>query len=192
MKDAFGKRIFTTGEIAKICHVGRSTVARWFDTGRLKGYRLPGLPNRRIPLEYLIKFMKEYGMPIGGIADESFVRVLIIAQDQVLIEELKRRHMSEKNSFKTAVACNSFEAGAQTERFKPDVAVVDFSIGRTEALHICQALRKNSEYSKVSLVVLLPGDGSSLSFDRSQIDEIFNKPFDGELLTNRLMALAEK
>jgi len=35
-------KVFTTGQVAKICKVAPRTVSKWFDSGRLKGYRIPG------------------------------------------------------------------------------------------------------------------------------------------------------
>jgi len=58
------KTIFTTGEVAKFCRVMPMTVCKWFDSGRLRGYRIPGSQDRRIPKEYLLRFMREHGMQI--------------------------------------------------------------------------------------------------------------------------------
>jgi DNA-binding response OmpR family regulator len=127
-------------------------------------------------------------MPLGDLEDEAMAKVLIVAQDQVLIENLKRELPIER-SFKSAVAASGFDAGIQAESFHPDCIIVDFSIGRTEALQICQNLRRNSEFSEVILIALLPDDGSSLSFDRSAINETFKKPFDSALLAERLRTL---
>ena len=44
------KTIFTTGQVAKICKVAPRTVSKWFDSGRLRGYRIPGSQDRRIPV----------------------------------------------------------------------------------------------------------------------------------------------
>ncbi|MDD5026590.1 MAG: helix-turn-helix domain-containing protein [Candidatus Peribacteraceae bacterium] len=103
-------KVFTTGQIAKICKVAPRTVSKWFDSGRLKGYRIPGSQDRRIPREYLIKFLKEHGMPLGDLEDEAMAKVLIVAQDQVMIENL-RRELPLERSFKVAVATNDFDAG---------------------------------------------------------------------------------
>ncbi len=181
-------KVFTTGQVAKICKVAPRTVSKWFDSGRLKGYRIPGSQDRRIPREYLIKFLKEHGMPLGELEDETTAKVLVVAQDQVLIENLKRELPPER-SFRLAVAASGFEAGLQTERFHPDCIIVDFSIGRTEALQICQNLRRNPDHAEVILIALLPDDGSSISFDRSTINETFKKPFDVKLLAERIRTL---
>lgn len=58
-----GKSIFTVGQVAKICKVAPRTVSKWFDSGRLRGYRIPGSQDRRIPREQLIKFLKDHDMP---------------------------------------------------------------------------------------------------------------------------------
>jgi two-component system response regulator RpaA len=54
--------IFTIGDVAKVCKVAPRTVSKWFDSGRLHGYRIPGSQDRRIPREYLTKFLVEHGM----------------------------------------------------------------------------------------------------------------------------------
>jgi len=181
-------KVFTTGQVAKICKVAPRTVSKWFDSGRLKGYRIPGSQDRRIPREYLIKFLKEHGMPLGELEDEMTAKVLLVAQDQVLIENLKTELPPER-SFKVAIASSGFDAGIQAESFRPDCIVVDFSIGRTEALQICQHVRRKSEFNDVILIALLPDDGSAMSFDRSGINETFKKPFDAHLLAERIRTL---
>ena len=124
-------KVFTTGQVAKICKVAPRTVSKWFDSGRLKGYRIPGSQDRRIPREYLIRFLKEHGMPLGDLEDEAMAKILIVAQDQVLIENLKRELPPER-SFKVAVAASGFEAGIQAESFHPDCIITDFSIGKEQ------------------------------------------------------------
>ena len=181
-------KVFTTGQVAKICKVAPRTVSKWFDSGRLKGYRIPGSQDRRIPREYLIKFLKEHGMPTGDLEDETLAKVLIVAQDQVLVENLKRELPVDK-AFRVAVAASGFDAGIQAESFHPDCIIVDFSIGRAEALQICQNLRRSSDFSDVILMALLPDDGSNASFDRSSINETFRKPFDSALLAERFIQI---
>ncbi len=181
-------KVFTTGQVAKICKVAPRTVSKWFDSGRLKGYRIPGSQDRRIPREYLIKFLKEHGMPLGDLEDETLAKILVVAQDQVMIENMKRELLGEK-AFRVAVAASGFDAGIQAESFHPDCIVVDFSIGLTESLQICQNLRRSGEFSEVIIFAVLPDDGSSMNFDRSCINETFKKPFDPSLLAERAKTL---
>jgi len=62
------KEVFRTGEVGKLCRVAPRTVSKWFDSGKLKGYRIPGGQDRRIPRAELIRFLKEHGMPLYELA----------------------------------------------------------------------------------------------------------------------------
>jgi hypothetical protein len=57
------KNVLTTGDVAKVCNVALRTAQKWFDTGMLKGYRLPFSTDRRVRVEDLAKFMAEHGIP---------------------------------------------------------------------------------------------------------------------------------
>lgn len=59
--------IFTTGQVASLIGVAPRTVSKWFDSGRLRGFRIPGSQDRRIPREHLVRFLKEHGMPLGAL-----------------------------------------------------------------------------------------------------------------------------
>ena len=58
------KDVLTTGQVSRICHVAPRTVCRWFDSGQLSGYRIPGTGDRRIPISGLIRFMKAHNIPV--------------------------------------------------------------------------------------------------------------------------------
>jgi excisionase family DNA binding protein len=61
------QKVYTTPQVASICRVAPRTVNKWFDSGRLRGYKIPGSNKRRIPREQLIRFLKEHGMPLGAL-----------------------------------------------------------------------------------------------------------------------------
>ena len=60
------KKVFSTGEAAKILRVAPRTICKWFDAGRIWGYRFPDSRDLRIPRESLIRFLKENGIPLPG------------------------------------------------------------------------------------------------------------------------------
>ena len=122
-------KVFTTGQVAKICKVAPRTVSKWFDSGRLRGYRIPGSQDRRIPREYLIKFLKEHGMPLGDLEDEAMAKVLIVAQDQVLIENLKRELREKVCSNSKVISCYK---GSKEDSVQAVAAIIDAIAG---ALH---------------------------------------------------------
>lgn len=56
--------VFTTSQVARICKVSQTVIIRCFDSGKLKGFRLPvGNRHRRIPRKCLEKFMDKYEIP---------------------------------------------------------------------------------------------------------------------------------
>jgi len=68
------KKFLTTGQCATLCCVSPRTVTMWFDSGRLKGFRIPGSQDRRIPKENLAEFMAQHGMPVPKeLTDEQIV-----------------------------------------------------------------------------------------------------------------------
>ena len=69
--DPRSRLILTAGQAAAICNVSARTVCKWFDSGRLLGYRIPGSRDRRIPRDSLLAFMKSHDMPLNGLADTT-------------------------------------------------------------------------------------------------------------------------
>ena len=76
--DLTQRQVFTTGQVAKICHVVPRTVSKWFDSGRLKGYRIPGSQDRRIPRGILLAFLEEHGMPFGELETDKETEARIL------------------------------------------------------------------------------------------------------------------
>src|SRR5436305_1397879 len=104
------KKVFTTGQVAKICKVAPRTVSKWFDSGRLRGYRIPGSQDRRIPREHLLRFLKEHGMPLGDLEAEVYHKILVVGADAPMLGSL-REQLREGDDFRIETAASGFEAG---------------------------------------------------------------------------------
>ncbi|MCC6157822.1 MAG: PilZ domain-containing protein [Deltaproteobacteria bacterium] len=65
------KRMYTTGDVARLLGTTANTVTRWFDEGMLGGYRLPVGKERRIPLSNLRAFMWEHRIPLDLLEEDS-------------------------------------------------------------------------------------------------------------------------
>ena len=139
------KKVFTTGQVAKICKVAPRTVSKWFDSGRLRGYRIPGSQDRRIPREHLLRFLKEHGMPLGDLEAEVYHKVLVVGADAPL-QSILRDHLRETDDFRIETAASGFEAGIRAESFHPDCIIIDMALGRIEAGQIAQNLRKSPDH----------------------------------------------
>ena len=186
------KKVFTTGQVAKICKVAPRTVSKWFDSGRLRGYRIPGSQDRRIPREQLIRFLKEHGMPLGELEEEEWHKILVIGAENLFIDRVKEL-LPEDDDYKYEVANSGFEAGIQAESFHPDTIVIDLALGRSESIQITQNLRRNSTYEGTMIIGLASEDEAAPEkLTEYGFSEIFKKPFDIALLGERVRTLAEQ
>lgn len=184
------KTIFTTSEVAKICKVAPRTVAKWFDSGRLRGYRIPGSQDRRIPREHLIRFLKEHGLPLGDFEGELKTKVLLVGADIELRAGLIQ--LMPLSDYVVEFAESSFEAGIIGESLCPNVIIIDFSVGLQESLMIAENIRKVSRYDNTALISLCSDEDNRTGFNRTLFSESFRKPFDVNLLLERIRTLADR
>lgn len=186
------KKVFTTGQVAKICKVAPRTVSKWFDSGRLKGYRIPGSQDRRIPREQLIRFLKEHGMPLGELEEEEWHKVLLIGTEKLFNDRLKEA-LPESEDFKYELANSGFEAGTLAQSFHPDTIVIDLGLGRSESVQIVTNLRRNDTYA-ATLIIGLAGEDEAEPEKLIEygFNEVFKKPFDVALLSERVKTIAEQ
>ena len=132
------KDVLTTGDVAKICSVASRTVSKWFDSGQLRGYRIPGSKDRRIPIDQLVRFMRVHGIPLNGL-DRGSASLVVLDSDIALWNTVKET-LERECDYDISIATAAFEAGAVVKETKPQVLIVDVSlpdvVPRTLALGI--------------------------------------------------------
>jgi len=173
----FDKEVLTTGEVAKICNVAPRTVSKWFDSGSLKGYRIPGSRDRRIPSGELMKFMRAHGIPLEGL-NSGRTRVLIVDGEKDVVDTLERI-LTDQTSYDVRVCTTAFAAGMECERFKPHVVLLDIHLGDADARAFAENVRKN-EHLQFTKVVAMSGkltDGQSQGLRGQGYDGFLKKPF---------------
>jgi excisionase family DNA binding protein len=186
------RKVFTTGQVAKICKVAPRTVSKWFDSGRLRGYRIPGSQDRRIPREQLIRFLKEHSMPLGELEEEGWHKILMIGAEKLFIERIKEL-LPEDDDYKYEVAHSGFEAGIQAESFHPDTIIIDLAMGRAEGLQIAANLRRNPAYETTQIVGLAGEDEASPEgLSQYGFNDVYKKPFDIALLAEKIRTAVEE
>ena len=103
----FDKEVLTTGEVAKICNVAPRTVSKWFDSGSLKGYRIPGSRDRRIPASELVRFMRAHGIPLEGM-NSGRTRVLIVDKEREVVDVLEKV-LGEQTNYEVRSCVSAFQ-----------------------------------------------------------------------------------
>jgi excisionase family DNA binding protein len=149
------KDVLTTGQVAQICNVAPRTVTKWFDNGQLRGYRIPGSKDRRIPLSELIRFMKAHNIPTDSI-EKGKIRILLI-DSQVECAKRFADDLQTRGSFEVACAHNSFDAGLMAQKFAPNVILIDLMSREIDAQNVCHYVRNNQDLSDCSLIALAGG-----------------------------------
>ena len=142
--------VFTTGQVAKICNVAPRTVSKWFDSGQLRGYRIPGSKDRRIPLDQLVRFMNAHKIPLNGL-DGGRIRVLLVDADEEFAGELARL-LIEETHYEVECAPCSFSAGVVAQKLKPHTIVVDFDRLDLTPLQLGRVLRGNEDLQCVRVI----------------------------------------
>lgn len=144
-----GKNVLTTGDVAKICNVAPRTVSKWFDNGQLKGYRIPGSKDRRIPLDELLKFMKENNMPTT-LLTVGVIRVLIVSDSaDELVEKLKKR-----TDYEIKTAQSSFETGLIAQKFIPHVLLINLLAPNIDVTEICSIVHSSEDLQATKIIAL--------------------------------------
>ena len=173
----FEKDVLTTGEVAKICNVASRTVSKWFDSGQLRGYRIPGSTDRRIPVSNLRKFMKNHGIPMDGLMSGG-TRVLVVDSDEEVTNTL-RNILSEQTNYEVRVASSAFAAGVECERFRPHVVLLDIHLTDGDGRNIVKVLQ-GSDDLQVTKIIGMSGkltDGQAAQLKHQGFDSALRKPF---------------
>jgi excisionase family DNA binding protein len=189
------KQLFTTGEAAEICRVSQQTIIRCFDSGRLEGFRVPGSRFRRIPRDSLMKFMKENGIPLDGL--ETGKRKVLIVDDDAEIVDLLVESLSRDGRFDCRTATSGYEAGIQTQRFRPDCILLDYMLPDVNGNVVCHTIRKNPEFEDIKIIIIsgVIRQDEIEQLLKSGAQDFIKKPFDISDLINRVCAtldLAQK
>lgn len=185
------KTVFTTGEAAKICKVSQQTIIRCFDSGQLKGFRVPGSRFRRIPRDLLYKFMKDNGIPTDAL--ESGRRKALIVDDDEELVELIRDALEMDGRFDIRIANNGFDAGMMAKEYHPDIIILDVMLPDINGKEVCQRVRSDAVLADVKIICIsgmVEADKIQDLMD-SGANEFLQKPFEVDNLLTQVCGLLD-
>jgi two-component system response regulator RpaA len=185
------KTVFTTGEAAKVCKVSQQTIIRCFDSGQLKGFRVPGSRFRRIPRDALHRFMKENGIPTDAL-ESGRRRILIVDDDQGVVDLISEVFAGDSR-FETKVADNGFGAGVLAKEYHPDLIILDVMLPDINGQAVCELIRRDPTMSDIKIICI----SGMIEVDKIQeltesgADEFLHKPLDIDELMRRVCRLLD-
>ena len=180
------KTVFTTGEAAKICKVSQQTIIRCFDSGQLKGFRVPGSRFRRIPREQLYSFMRENGIPTDAL-DSGKRKVLVVDDDEELVE-LICDQLARDGRFEVRNVNNGFGAGMMIKEFRPDLIVLDVMLPDINGKEVCQLVRSDKSMNDVGIICIsgMVEEEKVSELKAAGANDFMRKPFDVDVLIDRI------
>lgn len=185
------KTVFTTGEAAKICKVSQQTIIRCFDSGQLKGFRVPGSRFRRIPRDQLFAFMRDNGIPTDAL-ESGKRKVLVVDDDQDLVD-LIVDVLEKDGRFEVRSVNNGFAAGVMVKEYHPDLLVLDVMLPDINGKQVCQLVRADKSMDDVRIICI----SGMVEADKVEdlkaagANDFLQKPFEVEALIDRMCVLLD-
>ena len=176
------KTVFTTGEAAKICKVSQQTIIRCFDSGQLKGFRVPGSRFRRIPRDQLFAFMKANDIPTDAL--ESGKRKVLVVDDDTDLVDLIVDVLERDGRFETKTVNNGFEAGMMVKEYRPDLIVLDVMLPDINGKEVCLRVRSDSSLEAVKIICIsgMVEEDKIADLKEAGADDFLHKPFSSDVL----------
>jgi CheY-like chemotaxis protein len=162
---------YSTYELAKLTKHAPRTIRIWVDRGEFGPgvYRFAGSKARRIPIEAAIAFARKHKLPcLDQMISQTMITVLCIGIDGQNERSLIGRFAP--NIVKVQTFDSVFEAGLVfNEQDPPDIVIVDFHLGGSTSIDICNKVRSYSQARVVGLV------GDDISLGDGRLNTIFTR-----------------
>lgn len=172
----------TSGEIAKYCDVNLRTVIRWLESGKLKGFKLPGRGNNRVLVSDFIHFLSENNMPIPEDLQPEASKLILIVDDELPVARSIQR-VARRAGYDTLIATDGFQAGILLGQHKPRIMTLDLCMPDIDGYQVLEHTRQQSLQNKLKIIVI-----SALEDDKLAkaitcgADATLTKPFENQEL----------
>lgn len=177
--------VMSVGAIARVAKVAPRTVAKWIDSGQLRGYRLPGTGGRgpgtcprRVERAEVVRFLTAHGMPLGDL--DAGASVLAVGLDPAAAGRLAGEL---GGGLRLDLAADAFAAGREVARLAPAVVLIDHAgVGGEAGRAIAAAV------TGTPVVALLPEDAGPESAPDARV--AVQHPFDPAAVAAAVAVLA--
>ena len=135
--------------------------------------------------------MRENDIPLESIGSDR-KRVLIV-DDEPEIVDLITDLLESDGRFEVRSAGTGYDAGIETERFKPQLIVLDYMLPDINGNVVCQRVRENgmNEDTRVLCVSGVVERDEIQRLKEAGADDFLKKPFDLRELVNRIESLLD-
>ncbi|WP_218310986.1 response regulator [Alteromonas antoniana] len=179
-------KTLTSGEIAAFCDVNLRTVIRWIESGKLKGFKLPGRGNNRVLVDDFVDFLERHNMPVPQqLRGEATPGILIVDDEMPVAKSIQR--VARRAGYDTMIATGGFQAGIMLSQNNPKLMTLDLSMPGMDGYSVIQFTREQQRYKRLKIIVISALDDVSLerALDMGA-DAVLQKPFSNHDLTSLL------
>jgi DNA-binding response OmpR family regulator len=130
--------------------------------------------------------MRENHIPIDAL--ESGKRKILVVDDDHEIVELIVDILGRDGRFDVKTASSGYEAGIATQRFRPDLILLDYMLPDVNGNVVCQTIRKNPEFENIRIIIV-SGVVKQDEIDqllKSGAEDFVKKPFNVTELTDKI------
>jgi DNA-binding response OmpR family regulator len=132
--------------------------------------------------------MRDNSIPIDAL--ESGKRKILVVDDDPEIVELIVDVLTRDGRFDVKTASSGYEAGIATQRFRPDLILLDYMLPDVNGNVVCQTIRRNPEFENIKIIIV------SGVVKQDEIDQLLKsgaegfvkKPFNTTELTDKITA----
>ena len=180
---ALDRQSYTTGDVARLCQVTKRTVIKWIDSGKLRGYTIPGSKHRRVSADALRRFLRDHKMPDYAGAPRR--RILIVDDDRDLLELLQDAF---RDRYDVDVASTALEAASRLPVFQPDVILLDIRLPDLSGLEVCRHFQSYKSERKAPILTMsaFGGEIDPAEVRRCGADAFLPKPLKMSELKSRI------
>jgi DNA-binding response OmpR family regulator len=135
--------------------------------------------------------MKENSIPI--LNAQSGKRRLLIVDDDAEIVELMTDVLARDGRFEVRTASTGYDAGIMTQKFRPDLILLDYMLPDVNGNVVCKTIKQDPEFANTKIIII------SGVINQTEIDDLMKagaeafvkKPFNITELIDRIAAVFE-
>jgi DNA-binding response OmpR family regulator len=135
--------------------------------------------------------MKDNNIPMDSI--ESGKRKVLIVDDDAEIVELIVEVLERDGRFEVKTASSGYEAGIATQRFRPELILLDYMLPDVNGNVVCQTIRRNPEFENIKIIIVsgVVKEDEIAQLLKSGAEDFIRKPFNITELTDKITSVLQ-
>ena len=183
------KNYITTGEVANLLNISRSTVSRKFDSGALQGKKNPLTGERLISRKSLVAFMEKYNLPLNILTMEK-KRILLGTSDERIATLVEKIFWGDEriNVERVAFGCDVL---MKCSKEPPALLVIDEELPDIPTEKVIKSLRRMKEQKDLKIFCCFQTLKTNRSPDWGADEALAKEALNQDDLANKLYSFLD-